>query len=78
MRCYLLRGGHICAVELLDGPSDAAVIDQARALFEKRKKEFQGFEVWDRARFVHRHPPLPPKYTTTPDAPTPRTRERAG
>lgn len=69
MRCYLLRGGHICAVRVLNGTSDDAVIGQAKALFERRGKEFHGFEVWDRNRFVHRHPSLPPKYTIAPDTP---------
>ena len=46
MRRYFLHGGHIGAVELLnDTSSDTAAINEAKALFEKRKKEFQGFEV---------------------------------
>jgi hypothetical protein len=72
MRCYFLRGAHICAVELLTDASDEAAINQAKMLFEKRKMEFAAFEVWDRARFVYRHPSLPPKYTVTPDAPAVR------
>jgi hypothetical protein len=61
-RCYLFRRGHIAAVEILDAGSDDAVIRQARAVFAKRKNEFDGFEVWDRTRFVYRLPELPPKY----------------
>lgn len=56
MRCYFMRNGHIGAVELLTDSSDAAAIEQAQALFEQRKDKFAGFEVWDRARFVHRYP----------------------
>jgi len=57
MRCYFMRNGHIGAVELLTDVSDAAAIAQATALFEERKHKFVGFEVWGRARFVHRFPP---------------------
>ena len=62
MRCYFLRGGHIGAVEVLTEEADEAAIKHAVALFENRKKEFEGFEVWDRARFVYRHPEPVPKY----------------
>ncbi|MGH6983109.1 MAG: hypothetical protein ACRED7_02205 [Stellaceae bacterium] len=57
MRCYFMRDGHIGAVEILADTSDAAAVAQAQALFEQRKDKFAGFEVWDRARFVHRYPP---------------------
>lgn len=70
MRCYFLRGGHIAAVEVLADTSDAAAITQAKSLFEERAKEFESFEVWDRARFVYRHSSLPPRYTSSPEAPT--------
>ena len=60
MRCYLYRAGHIVAVEILAAGSDDALIQQARAAFEPRKHEFDGFEIWDRARFIYRFPePLP-------------------
>ena len=62
MRCYFFRGGHIAAVETLKEGSDEALVEQARALFEKREREYQGFEVWDCARFVYRYPELPPPY----------------
>lgn len=68
MRCYLLRNGHIRAVELLTERSDEAAIIQAKALFEKRANEFEGFEVWDCARFVHRHPEFGPKSVRPGDA----------
>jgi hypothetical protein len=63
VRCYLMRDGHIGAVELVSDASDEAALAEAKALFAKRNDVFSGFEIWDRARFVHRHPPLPPKYT---------------
>jgi hypothetical protein len=60
VRCYFMRNGHIGAVEVLTDASDEVAIKKAEALFEKRSKDFEGFEVWDRARFVYRHPlPLP-------------------
>lgn len=64
MRCYLMRRGHIAAVEVLDGASDRAIIEQARAIFEERKTDYEGFEVWDCARFVYRSPELPPRYVS--------------
>lgn len=65
MRCYFLRGGHICAVELLADASDEGAITQAKTLFEKRQKEFERFEVWDRSRLVYQHPGLPSKHAGT-------------
>ena len=66
MRCYFLRDGHICAVELIaEGASDAEAVRLSTVLFEDRvarKQAIHGFEIWDRSRFVHRHPPLPPKF----------------
>jgi len=56
MRCYFLREGHIGAVELLTDASDEAAIKEAEALFAERKDKFTHYEVWDRARFVHRFP----------------------
>src|SRR5579863_766828 len=61
MRCYLYRGGHIAGVEVLAGGSDDALIREAHAVFEKRKRkeEFDGFEVWDHARIVYQYPEPP-------------------
>ena len=56
VRCYFLRDGHIVGVELLTDASDEAAIEEAEALFADRKDKFAGYEVWDRARFVHRFP----------------------
>ena len=58
MRCFFMRGGHIVAVELLEAESDEHAVQQGRALFDGRRLDkLDGFEIWDRARVVHRHPP---------------------
>jgi hypothetical protein len=57
MRCYFLRGGRIAGVEILPlGLSDEDAIARAHTLSSKRKGPFDGFEVWDGARFVFRLP----------------------
>ncbi len=56
MRCHFMRYGRIAAVEVLDVKSDEEAIEKSKALFEDRKSQFEGFEVWDRARVVARHP----------------------
>jgi hypothetical protein len=54
MRCYFLRGRRIAGVEILPtGLSDEDAIAGAHTLSLKRKGSFDGFEVWDQARFVH-------------------------
>jgi hypothetical protein len=56
MRCYFLRDNHIAGVEVLPlGLSDEAAIARAHTVYAKRKGPLEGFEVWDRARFVFRH-----------------------
>lgn len=65
MRCYFVRGGHIVGVETLSAATDDALIAQSRTLFEARKNAFDGFEVWDRARFVYRYPEPAPSYART-------------
>jgi len=67
MRCYFMRDGHIAAIELVPDTSDEAAINRAMTLFEEHRKEFDGFEVWDRAQFICRHPSLPPKFTVIRD-----------
>ena len=52
MRCYLMRGGHIAAEELLDAKSDEEAVEECRAIFEERKSKFEAFEVWDRTRKI--------------------------
>ena len=56
MRCFFLRDGHIAGVEMLTGLSDKDAIAKAHSLFSERGTRFDGFEVWDRARVVVRHP----------------------
>ncbi len=67
MRCDFLREEDIADVQLLTNESDEAAVDEAMALFEQRKDKynFSAFEVWAGARFVHRYPVSPPKYTET-------------
>jgi hypothetical protein len=60
MRCYFLRAGRIAGVEILPlGLSDEHAIARAHTLASKRKGPFDGFAVWDRARFVFKGPPSP-------------------
>lgn len=55
MRCYFLQSGHIQAVEELPGLTDEQAVEKARALFSERSRLFEGFEVWDRTRFIIRY-----------------------
>lgn len=66
MRCYLKRDGHIRAVEELPGLTDAEAISTCHALFVARGKEFDGFEVWDRARMVVQYPAPDPEVEPKP------------
>jgi len=66
MRCYLFRHGHIAAVTILKVESDEALIAEARAFFDARERDFEGFEIWDGARFVYRYPQQPPAYRSVP------------
>ena len=53
MRCCFLSDGRVVGVEMLPvGLSDEDAIARAHALSSKRKGPFDGFEVWDGARFV--------------------------
>jgi hypothetical protein len=53
MPCYFLRNGHVAGVEMLPlGLSDEGAIARARVRLSKRRGPLEGFEVWDRARFV--------------------------
>jgi hypothetical protein len=56
MRCYFMRNGHIQAVEEFFGLSEEEATVKAHALFSERKHPFEGFELWDHARFLTRHP----------------------
>ena len=55
MRCYFLQGGHIQAVQELPGLTDDEAVEKARILFSERSQLFEGFEVWDRTRFIIRY-----------------------
>jgi hypothetical protein len=57
MQCYFLRDGHLAGVAMLPlGLADEDAIARAHVLSSKRRGPFDGFEVWDRARFVFRLP----------------------
>jgi hypothetical protein len=57
MLCHFLRDGHLAGVEMLPlGLADEDAIARAHTLCSKRKGPFDGFEVWDRSRFVFRLP----------------------
>jgi hypothetical protein len=73
MRCYLLRDGHIAGVEMLPlGLSDEDAVARAHTLSSKRKGPFDGFEVWDRARFVLQASPFAETLAANqPRAPSP-------
>jgi hypothetical protein len=57
MRCYFMRAGHIAGVEEMPGLSDEEAVAKSREMFEARKPEFDGFEVWERDRMVLQEPP---------------------
>jgi hypothetical protein len=55
MRCYFMRANRIEGVALLKPAPDADLIRQAEELFRARAAEnYDGFEVWELNRFVHR------------------------
>jgi hypothetical protein len=58
-----MQRGHIAAVELLTvGATDAEAIEEAKRAFQAQMPSFyEGFEVWDRARFIYRFPPDDPQ-----------------
>jgi hypothetical protein len=56
MSCYFLKKEVIRAVEGVRGASDGAAIEHALLLYERRKDEFAGFELWDGNRCVLQHP----------------------
>lgn len=63
MRCFFMVGRRIAGVEFLTKDDDAGRIAEAKERFEtKGKVKFgaDGFEVWDRDRFVYRYPPDAP------------------
>jgi hypothetical protein len=66
MRCYLMKRGHIASVTPLPGVTDdMAVAKCHQILAASAKDRFDGFEVWDMARFILRYPA-----DGAPDSPT--------
>ena len=61
MRCFLKKKGRIAAVEFLEAGPDESLVEQAKAHFARRTTDerFDGFEVWDRARYVYAWPEEP-------------------
>lgn len=58
MRCFFMRDGRISAVQILKPDSDEGAIAQGMELFDTWHRErFDGFEIWEQARFIYRYPP---------------------
>jgi hypothetical protein len=59
MRCYLMQKGHIVSVELLAAGPDSSLVEQAERIFAgKARMNFDGFEIWDGARFIYTYPKM--------------------
>ncbi len=61
MRCFFMFQGHITGVEILIVKSDEEAIARAHVLFSQHLEQpqtlpFDGFEVWDRERYLYRYP----------------------
>jgi hypothetical protein len=58
MRCYFMKRGHIAGVEPIPGLSNEETLMRGRELFaeEQEARGYDGFEVWDLARFIFRRP----------------------
>lgn len=58
MRCFFISKGHVGYVAFLHLGTDEALIAQASGLFKAKREELnaEGFEVWDKSRFVYRYP----------------------
>ena len=58
MRCYFLRRNDVQGVTFLKAAPDRELIRQAKSLFLARAEteHFDGFEVWEGNRLVHREP----------------------
>jgi hypothetical protein len=50
-RCYLMSGGHIRAVQIVECADDAEVMLKAAALLDAHP-EHQNVEIWDGKRMV--------------------------
>lgn len=61
MRCYFMKNKHIAGVALLSKLSDKEAAEKSLGLFlDTPKHRYDGFEIWDSARFVMRHEGRPP------------------
>jgi hypothetical protein len=58
MRRFFINKGHIAAVEELPGLTHEEAVIKAHELYSERKSLYEGFEVWDRTRFLIRYPAL--------------------
>lgn len=75
MRCYFMRDGRIVNAELIEGArDDAEAIEYGVRRFRLRVNEaherLDGFEIWERTRFVYCFPTPPGKPTRPPHKPT--------
>ena len=65
MWCYFLHDWHVAGVEVLPpGLSDEDAVARAQIRSSKRRGPFDGYELWDGARLVMRHPD---PYDETPE-----------
>ena len=58
MRVLFHKQAHIAAVEELPGLTHEEAVIKAHELYSERKSLYEGFEVWDRTRFLIRYPAL--------------------
>jgi hypothetical protein len=63
MRVYFMKEGHIAGVEMLAATSDEERIAEALEVFISKgaSRGAEGFEVWDRDRFIYRYPENKPQ-----------------
>jgi hypothetical protein len=75
MRCFFLKDGHIVSVELMPDLSDEEAVEKSHRLFaQAHKGRFDGFEVWELARFVFRYEDQAASVSSSspnPEAPSP-------
>jgi hypothetical protein len=53
-RCYLMNLGMIENVEIIEAETDEDAILVSKEVFVEKESRFSSYEVWDRARVVHR------------------------
>jgi len=71
MRCYFMRDGRIADVETIEGMrDDAEAIEYGVRRFHVRvsdaREQLDGFEIWERERFIYCFPTPPGKPTRPP------------